>query len=132
MSTAITRRAALRGIAGGATVAAIAASLRTQVEAAESVPQLKGRINHSVCKSCYPKASLDELCQAAKEIGITSIDLMPPDNWPTLKKYGLTCAMTKVHEPNLPGAWNNLVDHDVLVTRFHDVIPQVANAGMPN
>src|SRR4051812_40370701 len=117
MNASITRRSALRRLAGGAAVAGIVASLQSRVSAAESNPKLKGRINHSVCKSCYPKASLDELCQAAKEIGITSIDLMPPDNWPTLKKYGLTCAMTKVHEPNLPGAWNNLVDHDVLVTR---------------
>ncbi|HUR58026.1 MAG TPA: TIM barrel protein, partial [Opitutaceae bacterium] len=94
--------------------------------------RLKGRIKHSVCKSVYPKASLDDLCKAAKEIGITSVDLMPPPNWPTLEKYGLTCAMTKIHEPNLPGAWNQPKDHDVLVERFHGVIPQVAEAGFPN
>ena len=133
MSTSITRRSALRTMAGGATtIAGIVASLGAQVAAAESNPKLKGRINHSVCKSCYPKASLDDLCTAAKEIGITSIDLMPPPNWPTLKKHGLICAMTKVHEPNYPESWVRREEHDKLVGYFTEVIPQVANAGFPN
>ena len=132
MSHSITRRSALRTFAGGVTVAGIAASLARQISAAESNPTLKGRINHSVCKSCFPKASLDVICQAAKEVGITSIDLMPPPNWPTLKKYGLTCAMAKVHEPNYPETWVRRQDHDKLVGYFADTIPQVANAGMPN
>ncbi len=132
MSTTVSRRSALRTLVGGTTAAVVAASLRTQLSAVESDPKLKGRINHSVCKSCLPKASLDDICQAAKEVGIRSVDLMSPPSWPTLKKYGLTCAMAKVHEPNLPGAWNQPADHDVLVERFHGVIPQVANAGMPN
>src|SRR4051812_26183664 len=99
MKTPLTRRAAIRALTVNATVAGIAASLGARVSAAESDPKLKGGIKHSVCKSCFPKPSLDELCQAAKAIGLTSIDLMPPANWPTLKKHGLTCAMTKVHEP---------------------------------
>ena len=132
MNPPITRRSALRTLGAGATVAGIAASLRTQLQAAESDPTLKGRINHSVCKSCYPKASLDALCLAAKEVGIRSIDLMPPPNWPTLKKHGLTCAMAKVHEPNYPESWVRREEHDKLVGYFTDTIPQVANAGIPN
>ena len=131
MSPPITRRTALRCLAGGA-AAGMAASLRPPLEAAESDPKLKGRINHSVCKSCLPKTSLDDLCKAAKSIGITSIDLMPPPNWPTLKKYGLTCAMAKVHEPNHPESWVRREEHDKLVGYFTDTIPQVANAGIPN
>jgi hydroxypyruvate isomerase len=124
----LTRRAALGALAGGG-----AAALTSRILAGDtSAPASKGRIRHSVCKSCYPKATLDTLCQVARQIGITSIDLMAPDSWPTLKKYGLTCAMAKVHEPNLPGAWNDPADHDVLVERFNAIIPQVANAGMPN
>jgi hydroxypyruvate isomerase len=76
--------------------------------------------------------SLEDLCKAAKSIGIPSIDLMPPPNWPTLKKYGLTCAMAKVHEPNHPESWVRREDHDKLVGYFTDTIPQVANAGIPN
>ena len=132
MITPLTRRSALRSIAGGAAAAGLAASLRTQLLASESVPKLKGRINHSVCKSCLPKTSLDDLCKAAKSIGITSVDLMPPPDWPTLKKHGLTCAMAKVHQPNYPESWVRREEHDKLVGYFTDTIPQVANAGIPN
>jgi hydroxypyruvate isomerase len=128
--TTLSRRSALRTLAGSVAVATLCPGVAAAEVAAP--PSTKGRIKHSVCKSCYPKASLDTLCQVAKQLGITSIDLMAPDSWPTLKKYGLTCAMAKVHEPNLPGAWNDRADHDVLVERFNQVIPQVANAGMPN
>ncbi|MBI5767927.1 MAG: TIM barrel protein [Verrucomicrobia bacterium] len=132
MTAPISRRSALRTLVGGATVAGLAASLAARVTAADAVARLKGRINHSVCKSCYPKASLDDLCRAAKAIGITSIDLMPPPAWPTLKKHGLTCAMAKVHEPNHPESWVRPAEHDKLVGYFTEVIPQVANAGLPN
>jgi hydroxypyruvate isomerase len=132
MNPSITRRSALRTMAGAATAAGVAASIRTRILAAESDPRLKGRINHSVCKSCLPKTSLDDLCKAAREVGIPSIDLMPPPNWPTLKKYGLTCAIAKVHEPNHPESWVRREEHDKLVGYFTDTIPQVANAGIPN
>jgi hydroxypyruvate isomerase len=132
MNTAITRRSALRALAGGTATASVAASLGSRLSASDSIPKLKGRINHSVCKSCLPRTSLDDLCKAAKSIGITSIDLMPPPNWPTLKKYGLTCAMAKVHEPNYPESWVRREEHDKLVGYFTDTIPQVANAGIPN
>jgi hydroxypyruvate isomerase len=128
----VTRRSALRSIAGGVAAAGAVASLRSQLLAAEADPQLKGRVNHSVCKSCLPRTSLDDLCKTAKSLGATSIDLMPPPNWPTLKKYGLTCAMAKVHEPNHPESWVRPAEHDKLVGYFTDTIPQVANAGIPN
>lgn len=132
MTASLTRRSALRALAGGVSAASITASLSAQIAAVESHPKLKGRINHSVCKSCFPRASLDDICKAARELGINSVDLMPPANWPILKKHGLTCAMTKVHEPNHPESWVRREEHDKLVGYFTDVIPQVANAGFPN
>ena len=57
---------------------------------------MKGRIHHSVCKWCYPKVGLDELCAAGKEMGLTSVELLQPADYPTLKKYGMVCAMTSV------------------------------------
>ncbi len=111
----------------------VAASLGARLAAAEATPaRPKGRIRHSVCRSCFPGKSLDQLCLLAKEAGATSIDLMPPENWPTLAKHGLTCAMTKVHEPNYPETWVRPEEHDKLVGYFTDTIPKVANAGFPN
>ena len=50
------------GVAGSAAVLATAASLQARLGAAEAAAgaSLKGRVNHSVCKWCYPKVSLDE------------------------------------------------------------------------
>jgi hydroxypyruvate isomerase len=54
----------------------------------------KGRLKQSACRWCYGKIELDELCSAAAQMGLVGLDLMRPDDFPTLKKYGLVCTMT--------------------------------------
>ena len=85
-----------------AAVAATAATLHQRLAAADEVAGRKGRVNHSVCKWCYPKVSLDELCTAGKGMGISSIDLVTPSDFPTLKKYDLVCAMVSGASAKLP------------------------------
>src|SRR6266436_6967935 len=94
MRTEITRRSALGKMAGSAATLA-AASLSQRLGAAEAAlgTGLQGRINHSVCKWCYPKISLEDLCVAGKEMGLQSVELLGPNDWATLRKHGLTCAM---------------------------------------
>jgi hydroxypyruvate isomerase len=129
MTAPIPRRSVLGMMAG----AAAAASLPTPVAAAaEPAPAaLKGRIHHAVCRWCYGKLSLDELCKAAKAIGISGIDLLGPGEWPTVKKYGLICSMA-----NGPGGidsgFNQVENHDKLVQGFETLIPKVADAGIEN
>ncbi len=94
--------------------------------------KLKGRINHSVCKWCYNDISLEDLCKAGKGMGLTSIELLGPDDWPTLKKYGLTCAMAWGAEKSLTEGFNDPQYHDELVSRYEAMIPKVANAGLNN
>jgi len=97
---------------------------------------MKGNIQHSVCKWCYPKVSLDDLSEAAKGIGLGSIELLGPDDWPTLAKHGLTCAMTT--SPTIDGlggigkSFNRVEHHDKLVTVYTDWIPKAAAAGIKN
>jgi hydroxypyruvate isomerase len=117
-------------------VSLAAASLSRRLNAANQASGLKGRIRHSVCKWCYPKHSVEELSKAGKEIGLESIELLGPDDWPVLAKYGLTCAMGS--SPNvdgiggIPRAFNRLEHHDRLVTGYEDLIPKAAAAGVPN
>ncbi|MDQ3846831.1 MAG: TIM barrel protein, partial [Bacteroidota bacterium] len=82
----------------------------------------------SVCKWCYPKISLEDLCKAAKGIGLSSIELLGPEEWPTLKKYGLTCAMPWGAGKGIVDGWNDPKLHDELLASFEDVIPKAANA----
>jgi hydroxypyruvate isomerase len=91
----------------------------------------KGRIKHSVCRWCYGGMKLDDLCKNAVAMGISSVEILSEEDWPTLKKYGLTCAM-----PNGPGSipdgWNRAEHHDALVKRSEELLPKIAAAGLPN
>ena len=59
---------------------------------------LKGNINHSVVTWCFePHWDFETLCKSARELGCKSVELCPPDSWATVKKYGLTCAISPSH-----------------------------------
>ena len=115
----------------GAAGAAVLLSQRLQA-ADEAAPGLRGRVNHSVCKWCYPQVSLPDLCAAAGEIGLSSIELLGPADWPILKEHGLTCAMTT--NPVVDGlggivkAFNRVEHHDKLVAAYEEWIPLAAKA----
>ena len=132
MKSTMSRRSALTKLAGTAAVAA-ATSLRPSTLAQETAAPLKGNINHSVCRWCYGKLSLDELCQAGKAMGIVAIDLLNPDEFDTVKKHGLTCSL--VSAPNVRGigsisrAFNRVEHHDTLVTAYEERLQQTADAG---
>jgi hydroxypyruvate isomerase len=96
------RRNVLKNLAGNAALLSTSVLLpgvvraeleREQFEEDVMSLKLKGHVNHSVCKWCYPNIPLDDLCRAAKDMGLSSIELQGPEEWPTIKKYGLTCAM---------------------------------------
>ena len=133
MTTALTRRQAAKTMVQGAVVAGVAHSLGRRLSAQDSAaPELKGRVNHSVCKWCYKDISVEDLCIAGKEIGLTSIDLLGPKDWPTLKKHGLTCAMANGAGYGISKGFNRLEHHDGLVESYEDVIPKAAAAGLTN
>ncbi|WP_420146613.1 hydroxypyruvate isomerase family protein [Spirosoma sp.] len=92
-------------------------------------PQLKGRINHAVCKWCYSKIPLEDFCKAVKEMGITGIDLLSPNDWPVLKKYGLTCSMPQGAGKGIPDGFNNPKLHDELVASYEAIFPKLKEAG---
>jgi hydroxypyruvate isomerase len=133
MKSTMSRRSALTKIAGTAAVAA-AAGITPRLSAQDAAPaKLKGRINHSVCRWCYGKVSLDDLCKASKEMGIVAIDLLNPDEFSTVKKHGLVCSM--VFNPVVDGlggigkAWNRVEHHDKLVQAYEQRIKETADAG---
>jgi hydroxypyruvate isomerase len=126
----LSRRGALKQMAV-ATSAVAALSMSHRVEAAEAVlaQELKGKVNHSVCRWCYKDIPLEDLCKAAKNIGLASIELVGPDEWPLLKKYGLTSALPWGAGKGINDGFNDPKFHDELVASYEDIIPKVANAG---
>ncbi len=134
MKNRISRRSLLGGLAGGGVAAAAAASLTRNLPAAEpqSETRLKGNINHSVCRWCYRTIPFEDLCKAAREMGLKSIELLKPADWPTLKKYGLTCAIASGAGMGISRGFNRVEYHDELVASYEKLIPQAADAGLTN
>ena len=130
MRTKITRRDAVLGIAGGVAAVSLSAKARA-LRASDPAEALKGNSHHSVSRWCYGKISLDDLCQACQRIGIKSVELVGPDAWPTLQKYGLTCAMTTAGL-GIDKGFNRLEYHDQLVAGLERLAPMAAEAGMPS
>ncbi len=125
------RRDAMKKIVSGTAFAFAGTSLAHRVSAAENLldSSVKGKINHSVCRWCYESIPLEDLCKAAKDIGIASIELVGPDEWPTLQKYGLTSALPWGAGKGIIEGFNNPALHDELVKSYEDLIPKVAAAG---
>lgn len=87
----------LLNTAVGAAVGALATSCKTAT-AAESDYQPKGNINHSIVQWCFKDHfDLVELCQVAKRLGCKSVELVAPQDWPTLQKHRLICAIAGSH-----------------------------------
>lgn len=130
----MSRRSAIRKIAGTTAIAAATTALPRLARAEDPAPaKLKGNIHHSVCRWCYGKVSLDDLCKASKEMGIVAIDLLNPNEFETVKKHGLVCSM--VFNPTVDGlggigkAWNRVEHHDKLVQAYEQRIKETADAG---
>ena len=135
MKANINRRSAIKGIL--ASTAALSIPLELSAfnlpkDNVNSLPQLKGNINHSVSRWCFDKIDLETLCVEAKKMGITGIDLVGPEAWPTLKKYNLVSTMCNGAELNLVDGFNDIQFHDKLIQRYTDMIPRVAEAGYKN
>jgi hydroxypyruvate isomerase len=134
MTEPISRRSAIGKVAGGAAALSAAAGLSQRLLAAEDTPvtALKGRINQSVCRWCYDKLSLDELCKASKEMGLKSIDLLSVGDFATVKKYDMVCAMVEGVPGGIGSGFNRLENHDKMVAFYEETMPKVAEAGFPN
>ena len=92
--------------------------------------RLKGNVNHSVCRWCYGKIELADLCAAAVEMGIQSVELLGPDAWPMLIARGLICGMTPSHP--IEKGLNRTENHESCLAKIRDAIDATAAAGFPN
>ena len=128
------RRAALKGLVTGTAAVStlgISAACAAEDKSKNSLP-LKNNLKQSVCRWCFGKLPLDELCAAAKAMGLKGIDLVGPAEWPTLRKHGLHSSMCNGAELNLTDGFNDPKFHKQLQQRYAAMIPQVAQAGYTN
>src|SRR5262245_52145166 len=98
---------------------------------------LKGRVKQSLVSWCYmsngAKWSLDKLCEVTKSLGCPSVEIVGAADFPTLKKYGLTCAIAST---GMRGAfkagWNNPRHRAELVKATTDTAEACAAARVPS
>ena len=128
------RRNVLKNLALGASaiVAAPAISFASEDYSRKKL-KLKGNINHSVSRWTFGYLSLDELCKAVKKIGFSAIDLVKPQDWPTLQQHGIYSSMCyTAGDNNLNKGLNNPVYHEKLIKEYLETIPVMAKAGYKN
>src|ERR1700733_3883274 len=99
--------------------------------AAHSAPASAGRLKQSLARWCYAKIPIDDLCRAAAGLGITGMDLVAPEDWPVLRKYGITPAMVQ-GAGTIKDGWNNKANHENLEEQARTSIARAADAKVPN
>jgi hydroxypyruvate isomerase len=85
---------------------------------------------HSVCRWCYNKYPLEELCDAAKEIGIQSVELLNPSEWDIVLNRGLKVALSNGSSLGITKGWNQLKYHGQLQKDLLEIIPMAADKGI--
>lgn len=122
----ITRKEALKGLAGTAIMSGLGLSNTTPSSKKKNTQQT---YRHSVCRWPYGGKSLEELCEFAVDIGIESIELLNPEDFETIKKHGLTCAMANSVPLSLTDGFNDPSIHEKLKNEYFELFPIVAEAG---
>ncbi|RLS52394.1 MAG: hydroxypyruvate isomerase [Planctomycetota bacterium] len=99
MPASSTRREYLSSLAAASLAGAASLGVTSAAQAADGPVAKHGRIKQSLVNWCYAPhfPNFDEYCQTAVKLGCQSIELCGPENWPTLKKHGLTCAIAGSH-----------------------------------
>ncbi len=123
---ATTRRTALKA---AASFGILSSATRTGL-AAENA-RANGRLKQSVCKWCYRSMSLEDLCEHVAGMGIVSVELLTKEQWPTLAKYGLTCAVGS-GICTIPNGTNRIEFHAGIEERARDLISAAKKAGVPS
>ena len=97
-----------------------------------------GRINQVLVSWPYMNFgenwSLDQLCQAAVDLGCKGIELVGPNEWPTMKRYGLECGLATNGMPDPPfvKGLNNPKYSPEVIERTKTRIEKCAEAGVKN
>ncbi|MEC4003749.1 TIM barrel protein [Flavobacterium sp. SUN052] len=129
------RRKVIKNLALGSLILPSGIGAFASVKSQNTIPEikdLKGNINHSVCRWTFDQLSIEELCLLVKKIGFSAIDLVEPKDFPTLKKHGIDSSMCTGAHISLTEGWNDVKNHPILISNYLKYIDLVADAGYKN
>lgn len=122
------QRFSRRRMLGAAAAGAVA--LGSQLRADDPVAR-NGNIKQSLVQWCYKKYwNIDEMCRVARQLGCRSVELADPQDWPTLKKHGLVCAIAGSH--GFEKGMNNPKYHEMCLAKMRTAIDACSEHGFPN
>ena len=139
----VSRREAIAGAAAVAAATVVAGPTPSDTSAARAAdaapagatnpggPVIKnGRVKQSIVHWCWQDHwDVEQTCAVAKKLGVTSIEIVGPEHWPTLKKHGLTCAIAPSH--GFERGLNNPKHWDECLGLLTKRIDECADAGVP-
>jgi hydroxypyruvate isomerase len=111
-----------------------AAGAAGAVGAQPSAPR-KGRIKQALMRVNFgagSKLTFDDMCREAARAGFHGFDLVGPQDWPTLKKYGLVCTMAPAMGVTIRDGLIRPELHAAIEKSMHDEIDLCASNGWPN
>ncbi|NBV63713.1 MAG: hydroxypyruvate isomerase, partial [Planctomycetes bacterium] len=119
-----------RFIATGVGTAAALASrgVAAQPRADEPKSDAGTRLPQSVCRWCFPKHRLTDLCAMAKRCNVQSVELLDPEDIARVREDGLQCAIAN-GPCTITKGLNRLEQHDAIVRKAETLFPQIAKAG---
>jgi hydroxypyruvate isomerase len=120
------RRHFVSSLAGGLALGAMA-----KPSLAQAV-QRKGRLKQGITRGCLGRGlQFEDICREAARLGARGIDLVGPDTFPTLKKYGLIPTML----PSASSIKSGIIHkelHDQIAEKMSADIDIAAANGAPN
>jgi hydroxypyruvate isomerase len=113
-------------------LAGLGALAATPTWAADSIKR-KGRIKQGVCQGVFGRLKLDfeGKCREAARLGALGIDLVGPDAFPMLKKYGLVATMVSGGS-GINAGINDKKLHADIDRKLREAINAASAAGAPN
>jgi hydroxypyruvate isomerase len=115
-------------------IASAAIALGAQ-DLAPAPAKRKGRLKQGVTAGVFrgKQMSMDDMCREAANLGIYGFDLVKPEDWSILKKYGLVpTMMPPPFGGTIPDALNRTENHDRIEKTLREAIDIAAAAGCPN
>lgn len=123
------RRDILRAAGAGVALAALGVPAAGQERSGTAA--VRGRIKQSIAYWCVEKYwSVEQTCRIARDLGCRSVELVEPKRWPTLKEYGLVCALHSSH--GFEQGMNNPRYQEMCLAKLRDSIDACAEHKFPN
>ena len=128
----LNRRSALKRMGGGLALSAAATlpSVGRATDESQIYMAKNGRIQQSVIHWCFKPMPVEELANHAARMGLKSVELVAPENWPTLKKLGLICAISSSH--GFTKGFAHKEEHAECLDVLRKQIDLTSEAGFPN